>query len=151
MLIFLIKTRLDAGVFFDNQLDKSVIESTYNPAVTIPLLVENAIKHNTYNPDNPLKIRIKKERDYIVTNNTYNPRSVLDESTKKGLKNISEPYDLIFHKKVEVLNTENEFIVKIPILKRNDYERKYEELNNVVSFYIHLHFLRLFFFVCRSV
>lgn len=120
---FLIKTRLDDGVFLENDLENSVIESTFIPPVTIQLLVENAIKHNTYNPNNPLRIQIKQESDFIVVSNSYSPRSILEESTQKGLKNISERYSLISEKKVEIMRTNEEFIVKIPILKQSDYER----------------------------
>ena len=120
---FLIKTRLEDGVFLEESLEKSLVETTFVPPVTLQLLVENAINHNTYNPENPLKITIQKEGDFIVVKNSLNPRSNLKESTKQGLKNISKRYELISEKKVEVEKTADEFIVKIPVLNQTDYER----------------------------
>lgn len=120
---FLIKTRLDDGVFLENKLDKSFIESTYIPPVTLQLLVENAINHNKYDPENPLKIRIDKEGDFIAVSNNLNLREVMEVSTKQGLKNIARRYELISGVKIEIKKTETEYTVKIPVLNQTDYER----------------------------
>ncbi len=120
---FLIKTRLDDGVFLENKLEKSFIETTFIPPVTLQLLVENAINHNKYNPKNPLKIMVEKVGDFIVVRNNLNMREVMEASTKQGLKNICKRYDLISELKVEIVKTETEFIVKIPALNQTDYER----------------------------
>lgn len=120
---FLIKTRLDDGVFLENSLDKSFIESTFIPPVTLQLLVENAINHNKYNPENPLKIKIEKEADFIVVRNNLNLREVMEVSTKQGLKNIARRYELISGLKIIITKTETDFIVKIPVLNQPDYER----------------------------
>ena len=119
---FLIKTRLEDGVFLENKLEKTFIDETFIPPVTLQLLIENAISHNTYNPDNPLRIVILKEGDHIVVKNNRSPRAVLKESTKQGLKNVSKRYKLISDKEVEVLSSEQEFIVKLPVLNQQDHE-----------------------------
>lgn len=120
---FLIKTRLDDGVFLENKLEKSFVETTFVPPVTLQLLVENAINHNKYNPNNPLKITIEKEAEFIVVRNNLNLREVMETSTKQGLKNIAKRYELISELKVNIEKTETEFIVKIPVLNQPDYER----------------------------
>ena len=119
---FLIKTRLDSGVSLKNKLEPSFIESTYIPPATLQLLVENAINHNKYNPENPLKIEINKNDDFIVVSNNLNLREITEVSTKKGLKNIEKRYKLISNSRVEFTKTDSEFIVKIPVLKQADYE-----------------------------
>ena len=120
---FLIKTRLDDGVFLENRLDKSFAENTFLPPVTLQLLVENAINHNKYNPENPLKITICKENDFIVVKNNLNPRDTKKLSTQTGLKNLSKRYELVSQKRVIVNKTNGEFEVKIPVLNYSDYER----------------------------
>lgn len=120
---FLIKTRLDDGVFLENKLEKSFIETTFIPPVTLQLLVENAINHNKYNPNNPLKITIEKEGDFIVFINNLNLREVMEASTKQGLKNIAKRYELISELKINIEKTKTKFIVKIPVLNQIDYER----------------------------
>uniref|UniRef100_UPI003217BC2B sensor histidine kinase n=1 Tax=uncultured Draconibacterium sp. TaxID=1573823 RepID=UPI003217BC2B len=119
---FLIKTRLEEGVFLENNLEEAFVQSTFIPPVTLQLLFENAINHNTCNPAKPLRIIISKEDDRIIFRNNLNPRSVLKESTKKGLKNIRKRYELICNRKVEVIKTETEFVVKLPVLNQTDYE-----------------------------
>lgn len=119
---FLVKTRLEDGVLLENKLNTSFVVSTYIPPVTLQLLIENAINHNSYNPGKPLKITIETDDNKIIVKNNLNPRSVLKETTRQGLKNISKRYQLICDKELEVLKTENEFTVKIPVLNQSDYE-----------------------------
>ena len=56
---FLIKTRLGNGVFLENKFESTFTENTFIPPVTLQLLVENAVNHNKYNPDVPLKITVE--------------------------------------------------------------------------------------------
>ena len=120
---FLVKTRLDNGVFLENMLEPSFTENTYIPPVTLQLLVENAVNHNKYNPEVPLKIVIEKESDFIIVRNNLNPRVKSEPSTQIGLKNLKRRYELVSQKKVLVNVTDSEFIVKIPLLNSFDYER----------------------------
>jgi two-component system, LytTR family, sensor kinase len=120
---FLIKTRLDNGVFLENKLEDSFVESAYIPPATLQLLAENAVNHNKYNPNNPLRIQIKMQNDFIVVKNNLNLRETPETSTKQGLNNIARRYELISGTKIEIHKTETEFVVKIPVLNKTDYER----------------------------
>ncbi len=120
---FLVKTRLDNGVFLENNLDRSFAESTFVPPVTLQLLVENAVKHNKYNPDDPLKITLEKKGGYIIVRNNLNPRHKIESSTKTGLINLTKRYRFVSKKEVITEKTDTEFIVKIPVLIQTDYER----------------------------
>jgi len=126
---FLIKTRLDNGVFLENKIEFSTISSTYIPPVTLQLLIENAVNHNSYNPDNPLKIIIDNNKKSLIVRNVLNPRAVLKKSTKQGLKNVAKRYKLISDKEVEIIKTETEFIVKLPLLNQSDYEMSLVKFN----------------------
>jgi sensor histidine kinase YesM len=120
---FLIKTRLNDGVFLETRLEKLFVENTYIPPVTLQLLVENAVAHNKYNPEDPLIIVIETEDDFMVVRNNLNLRQRSEPSTKTGLKNLKKRYELISKKQI-LVNAENgEFTVKIPSLKQADYER----------------------------
>ncbi|QGY44539.1 hypothetical protein GM418_12970 [Maribellus comscasis] len=119
---FLIKTRLDNGVFLETRLTKSFIENTYIPPVTLQLLVENAVNHNKYNPEDPLKIVIETKDNFIIVRNNLNPRLKTEPSTQTGLKNLKRRYELISMQQVAVITENGEFIVKIPSLKQSDYE-----------------------------
>ncbi len=120
---FLIKTRLDEGVFLENRLGKIFTENTYIVPVTLQLLVENAVNHNKYDPSEPLIIVIEKVDNFIVVKNNLNPRIKRNNSTQTGLKNLKKRYELMFQKKVSLEVTGSDFIVKIPTLNSSDYER----------------------------
>ena len=120
---FLIKIRLGEGVFLDVELEKSFVESTFIPPVTLQLLVENAVVHNKYNPEDPLKISIRKEENHMIVSNNLNIRSDKETSTLTGLKNLSRRYELLCGQNVEAEATADEFVVRIPVLNTTDYER----------------------------
>ena len=120
---FLIRTRLETGVILEERLEKSFVENTFLPPVSLQILVENAINHNKYNPDDPLKITIESENDFIVVRNNLNPRMKAESSTQTGLMNLSKRYELVSQKQVIIQKTDDEFIVKLPTLNHSDYER----------------------------
>lgn len=120
---FLIKTRLEDGVLLENNLEKSFVENTFLPPVSLQVLVENAINHNKYNPDEPLKIIIESDHNFIVVRNNLNPRMKKESSTQTGLMNLSKRYELVSQKQVIIQKSENEFVVKLPVLNLSDYER----------------------------
>jgi hypothetical protein len=55
---------------------------------SLQMLVENAVKHNTFKKENQLIIEITEDDDYIIIRNNKNKRRLLQESTGIGLQNI---------------------------------------------------------------
>jgi sensor histidine kinase YesM len=84
--------------------------------VSLQLLVENAIKHNSGSRTNPLNISITQTNDYLIVANNIQRKSQMISSTKVGLKNLKERVKLIMNKDLEIIESNNEFIVKVPIL-----------------------------------
>jgi sensor histidine kinase YesM len=84
--------------------------------VSLQILVENAINHNMATRDNPLKIVIYTEADYIVVKNNLQRKAVHLKSTGIGLKNLSERVRLITGKVLITEESNSEFIVKIPLI-----------------------------------
>jgi len=78
--------------------------------------VENAINHNMATRDNPLKISIYTETDYIIVKNNLQKKAVQLKSTGIGLKNLMERTRLITRKVIITEETNSEFIVKIPLI-----------------------------------
>ena len=87
--------------------------------LSLQLLLENAIKHNIISTKKPLTITIdidEQKKAIRVTNNLQKKSKVL-HSTKVGLKNIIERYQLLSKEKsVTVEETETYFRVCIPLL-----------------------------------
>lgn len=80
------------------------------------MLVENAIKHNELSHENPLAVRIYDEGGYLAVENTLQRKSLIEKSTNIGLDNIRKRYALATNVPVVVDETNELFIVKIPLL-----------------------------------
>lgn len=83
--------------------------------ISIQLLVENALKHNSATREKPLKIRIRLEDDLVVVQNNLQPKTQVSTSSKIGLKNLEERVELVMNRKVFIEPTEDTFVVKIPV------------------------------------
>lgn len=89
------------------------------PPLSLQLLVENAIKHNTISPDRPLHISILTNNSpSLIVKNNFQPKKVPEEGTGTGLNNIRERYKLLIHKPIEILNDQSTFSVTLPLLKK---------------------------------
>jgi len=85
--------------------------------VSLQMLVENALKHNSATRNNPLEIIIHFEGiDKLVVRNRLQKKMQIKDSSKIGLKNLNERYKLILNREIEVQETADEFVVKVPVL-----------------------------------
>lgn len=118
----LLKTRFDEGI----SLSVGIGEKYYSymlPPLTLQLLVENAVKHNTVQPARPLHIRIfVDETGNLVVENNLQKKNTAIISNKLGLRTIISKYKLMNRKPVRVQETESRFIVTLPLIKNNIYE-----------------------------
>jgi two-component system LytT family sensor kinase len=85
--------------------------------ISLQLLVENALKHNSMSRDKPLKIKISGNDDYIMVTNNIQRRNIIESSTKMGLVNLMERVRLIMDKELIIKEENNEFVVKLPIIR----------------------------------
>jgi LytS/YehU family sensor histidine kinase len=85
--------------------------------VSLQILLENAIKHNIATRENQLMISIYIEDQFIVVKNNLQRQASQLQSTKIGLKNLSERVRLISGRDLIIEETNNYFIVKLPLLK----------------------------------
>ena len=120
--LYLMKVRHNEGVIAKVSPGVRQCKGFLPPAV-LQLLVENAIKHNSFSSEHPLVINIKLSDDYITVCNLKRPLMSPIESTGLGLKNIIERYALLCDKKVKIENAENFYSVSLLIIKNiNPYE-----------------------------
>ncbi|MCC8144851.1 MAG: histidine kinase, partial [Bacteroidales bacterium] len=84
--------------------------------VSLQILVENALKHNSASVNKPLKINIHTEDMLVVVSNNMQKKNTLDNSYGTGLSNLKERAKLITGRKMIVSQNNNEFTVKIPII-----------------------------------
>jgi LytS/YehU family sensor histidine kinase len=92
--------------------------------MSLQMLAENAVKHNSISKTKPLFISITVSNDYLMISNNIQLRQSPERSTGLGLLNISERYRIITGKEVIVQNTGEKFIVSLPVIYPLNYEHK---------------------------
>ena len=106
---------------FENAIQLSIDENITKDLMILPLSIqlalENAIKHNTFSEEKPLKITINQVDENLVVRNNLSPKT-LKNTTQKGLANIQSRL-ATFGKNASIEKTENEFILTIPLLTQN--------------------------------
>jgi sensor histidine kinase YesM len=100
------------------QIEINLSDATdkYIIPMALQMLLENAIKHNSISIDKPLKVEIFEENGYVVVKNNIQPKKSEIISNKIGLENIKSRYKYLSDKDVLVEKSNEEFIVKIPVL-----------------------------------
>ncbi|MFC6101367.1 Histidine kinase [Olivibacter domesticus] len=116
--LFLIKNRMGGGSVFRINIDESKLDMLI-PPVTLQLFIENALKFNRTEEENPLVVCIySNENDELVVSNTRLPLIKKPYSTGIGLKNIISRYALLCDRKPSIEENDETFVVKVPLIKR---------------------------------
>ena len=114
--VYLNKVRFRDNLQIEQQLSEAY-RHKHIPALSLQLLVENAIKHNVISREHPLVIRIFEQEGQLVVENTKRMKSTFGHSTKIGLQNIIHRYELLTSQPIEVINNEDLFSVRLPLLQ----------------------------------
>ena len=113
--LYLQKIRFDDKLTVEINLDG--YENSMVPPMSLQMLLENAIKHNTIAKDEPLTIQIKIEDSKLVVRNNLQKKNIpAAEISGTGLNNIISRYEFLSQEKVDVIETETHFTVKLPLL-----------------------------------
>jgi len=84
--------------------------------VTLQMLIDNAIKHNSLDTENPLQIRIWDEDGYLHIHNNKQLRRQIETSNKHGLQQLKELYSYLTKQKVIIKETAETFEINLPLL-----------------------------------
>jgi two-component system, LytTR family, sensor kinase len=114
--LFLIRIRHQQSIQFASEISEKVRTKGMIPPVTLQMLIENAIKHNRFSAQDPLLITIKSEGDFLLVSNHVRLKANPEISSGIGLENIQKRYALISNTNIEICQTEDMFIVKLPII-----------------------------------
>ena len=85
------------------------------PPLTLQLLVENVIKHNSITSGKPMRIHIDIENNYLIVSNPIQPKKSNDSSSGVGLNNLSNRCKLMLGEEIIVIKENNSFTVKVPL------------------------------------
>jgi two-component system LytT family sensor kinase len=115
--LFLINNRMGGGSIFRINIDESKLGMLI-PPVTLQLFIENALKHNRTEEEDPLVINIySNDNDELVVSNTLLPLIKENNSTGLGLENITGRYALLSDRKPVIEKNEKTFTIKVPLIK----------------------------------
>lgn len=118
---YLLEVRYADKLFFDIDIDPTYM-SRQMPSLALQPLIENAVKHNSITRSKPLTISIYTKDGAIVVANPIIPKIESEISTGIGLQNLSSRWQMITGQEIEVIRTENEFIVRLPLSNDNNEE-----------------------------
>lgn len=157
---------------FENSIDFEIEQITFSETefivpLSLQILLENTIKHNIVSDQKPLKIKIYKKDNYLIIENSFQPKETIKDSIGIGLKNIINRYQLISNREVNIEKNEQLFRVELPILTQKNttmntqnfdeqqaYLRAIERAKELKKFYAHLGtyvVMSLFFFILNLV
>lgn len=113
--IQLLQIRYAGGINIDMKIsaaakDKGIV------MVTLQMLIDNAIKHNIVQENEPLHITIKDEDNYIVIYNNKQLRKQIESSNGQGLIQLKELYSYLTDKPVVIEETADMYTIKLPLL-----------------------------------
>lgn len=116
--LFLQKIRFGDNLQISVQLEGV---STFFPPLVLQMLIENAVKHNIIAAEQPLVIKIYSSDKYIVVENKLQRKKIrTEESAGVGLSNIRLRYEFLSDTKVEVEESSDKFIVRLPVIEQVD-------------------------------
>jgi hypothetical protein len=109
---------------------KIAVDSGYHgylmPPLTLQLLVENAVKHNTALPYRPLQICLyTDEAMNLFVRNNLQKKAIAVPSNQTGLRNITTKYRLLRQAEVVIRQTDTLFEVMIPLIETTPHEYSY--------------------------
>ena len=160
--INLLKLRFENSIDFETE-QTNFSETEFIVPLSLQILLENTIKHNIVSEQKPLKIKMYKQDNNLIVENTLQPKDSIKDSTGVGLNNIINRYQLISNRKVEI-EKDQLFRVQLPILtqktttmeiienqnEQQAYQRAIERAKELKRFYSHLGtyiVMNIFFFV----
>lgn len=112
----LFKVRYADKLFFDIDIDAQYGKWTM-PALSLQPLIGNAVKHNTITRKQPFHVSIRTEGPVLVVSNRKNPKLEPEPSTGIGLKNLRSRWQLITGDDIEIIETDRDFTVRLPLQK----------------------------------
>jgi len=111
----LLKTRYDMGISLAVELP----EYHFNlrlPALSLQVLVENAVKHNELSLEKPLNIVIEEKNGTLLVRNNIQQKKTKAASNQVGLSNLQQRYELLGVKGFKINNDTQVYEVVLPLI-----------------------------------
>ena len=110
------KIRYADKIFFDINISDDYLDHML-PSLSLQPLIDNAVKHNAITSRHPMHISIYVEDGMLIVSNPKSPLVEPAQGTGIGLSNLNSRWELIAGKSIEIVDTKESFMVKLPLLK----------------------------------
>ncbi len=121
--IFMMNVRHSDAIIIDTSIGVDPVDFSI-PTLSLQMLVENAMKHNFFSKEQPMKINVYTVGKIgLVVENTMRKRAVEAASTQLGLANIQKRYSFYTNQEVAVEVSDEHFKVTMPLLDRSALQR----------------------------
>ena len=115
--ISLLKERFGENLQVEVAVQPELMQRRMMP-LALQMLIENAIKHNVVSAQHPLHLEIRSDgANRLVVKNNLQRKNQPEPGAGLGLENIRNRYRLVGQQQVEVVETPQEFLVFLPLLK----------------------------------
>lgn len=115
--IYLLRQRFGSAYEFRREVGEQL---NLNRLLVVPgtlqLLVENAVKHNAGDEENPLQVIIEATATTLTVRHKRRPKLTPVDSTGTGLSNLRERYRLLFGRDILIVDTAAVFLVSVPVI-----------------------------------
>lgn len=111
----LLRLRFEEAVEMDVPEAPERAESLFLPPISLQILLENAVKHNDFSRETPLRIRLRVLGDAVELENDLRPRRQPRASSRVGLANLGERCRLILGRDLAIESGSGRFSVRIPL------------------------------------
>ncbi len=113
--LFLLNIRFGEKLRIEIHVEPQKTDQLLLP-LSMQLLIENAIKHNTFSRRKPLVINIFTQENMLIVSNNLQVRETHYTSTGIGLRNIKNRYEIISELKPVFENTGTHFFARLPLM-----------------------------------
>ena len=112
--LFLHEVRLGDCITCHTAISPEAMECQL-PPLTLQLLVENVIKHNSINASKPMEIHIGISDHYLIVSNPIHAKKN-DTTSGVGLQNLSNRCKLMIGADIIITHSNQVFTVKVPLI-----------------------------------
>jgi LytS/YehU family sensor histidine kinase len=119
--IFILKMRFGKGLIYEENIENDCRDLQL-PPLTLKVLIEDAIAHNSISVTRPLSILAFTDasRQLIVTHNVQH-KTLLIKRRRNGLTNLSKKFQLLTDQQILIEEDDTQFKVTLPLIQTEQY------------------------------
>lgn len=115
--IYLLNQRFAEAFVFKKEIENTQAFDKLVPSCCLQILLENIVKHNQGNEQEPLHTVILVTENFIQIQNEIREKIVQNEYSGTGLQNLNQRYQLLSNQSIVIELTQS-FIVKLPLINQ---------------------------------